>query len=262
MRQKDQSYNHPAFPQPSDTSISLWRYMDFNKFEWIVNNGRLFIPCADRLGDPFEGTTPKGELQWWLREAENAESDEQKRIIEHNRRFLSRMAEKFRNNYYVSCWHINEFENYAMWQCYTKSNIAVAIRTRYSILRACLSSHVEMGMVRYIDYATERLPSMNLFEHIMHKDIYYEYENEVRAVAASFIAYKEWQTHFSENHFEKENSPGFLVYAPLIDLNQLILGVVLHPEIPQDAIAKVTDLCMKNGIGQPKLSRRAQEPVF
>ncbi len=131
-----------------------------------------------------------------------------------------------------------------------------------SRVRELRQSYVEMGLVRYIDYASERLPSMNLFEYIMHKDIYYRYEKEVRAVAASFLAYKEWQTHFSENHFELENSPGVFVYAPPIDLKQLIIGIVLHPEIPPDLKAKVGDLCVKNGLEQPELSRRAQEPVF
>ena len=57
--------------------------MDLNKFEWVVNESRLFMPCVDRLGDPFEGTTPKGQLQWWMRQAENANSVKQKQIIEH-----------------------------------------------------------------------------------------------------------------------------------------------------------------------------------
>ena len=262
MKERDPSYNHPAFPQLNDTTISLWRYMDFEKFEWMVNNGRLFMPPTDRLGDPFEGTTPRGELQWWQRKAENADSDEKRQIIKYNRGLISRMAKQFREHYYVSCWHINEFENYAMWQCYTKSINAVAMRTSYASLRDCLPSYVEMGLVRYIDYATERLPLMNLFEYIMHEDIYYSYENEVRAVAASFIAYEEWQKHFSENHFELNNSPGFVFYAPTIDLPQLIAGVVLHPEIPSDVQTKVVDLCRKTGLRDPTLSRRTQEPAY
>lgn len=125
MKNRDPSYIHPAFPQPDDTNISLWRYMDLEKFEWMVNNSRLFMPSTDRLGDPFEGTTPKGELKWWLRQAENADSVEKEKIIKHNRSLISHMVEQFRNQYYMSCWHINEFENYAMWQCYTKSINAV-----------------------------------------------------------------------------------------------------------------------------------------
>lgn len=236
--------------------------MDLNKFEWFVNERRLFMPRADRLGDPYEGTTPRGELQWWKRQGDNADSVEQKQIIEYNRLKISDMSKQFRNSYFVSCWHSNEFENYAMWRCYTKDSNAVAIRSNYKSLRACLPSYVEMGLVRYIDYAAERLPSMNLFEYIMHKDKYYTYENEVRAVAASFLAYEEWQTYFKENSFELEKTPGFFVFAPPIDLSQLILDVVLHPEISPDIEAKILDICSENGLSKPKLSRRSRDPVY
>ncbi len=57
-----QPYIHPAFPEPDDPSAVIWRYMDAPKFEWLVNCGRLFMPSADRLGDPLEGSTPPGDL--------------------------------------------------------------------------------------------------------------------------------------------------------------------------------------------------------
>ena len=129
MKKREESYVHPAFPQPKDKSISLWRYMDFDKFEWLVENRRLFMPCADRLGDPFEETTPAGDVQWWLRKAKNASSAEQKRIIKHNRKLISHMAQNFRDHYYVSCWHSNEEQSDAMWKLYAKGNEGLAIRT-------------------------------------------------------------------------------------------------------------------------------------
>jgi hypothetical protein len=81
----EQPYIHPAFPQPDDPSAVIWRYMDASKFEWLVDCARLFMPNADRLGDPLEGSTPPGELEWWRREAANAETEETRRIIEYNR---------------------------------------------------------------------------------------------------------------------------------------------------------------------------------
>src|SRR5712691_1593487 len=175
--------NHPAFPQPEDPITTLWRYMNADRFEWLVTNRRLFMSKPDQLRDLLEGTTPKGELEWWRREAANAGTEEHRRTIEHNREFLSRMAKGFRNHYYVSCWHMNQHENHAMWRCYTTQPEAVSIRTTYVALRECLPNYVGMGMVRYIDYTNERLPTMNMFEYIMHKDIYYHFEREVRAVA-------------------------------------------------------------------------------
>jgi hypothetical protein len=46
----DQQYVHPAFPQPDDPSVVIWRYVDASKFEWLVNCGRLFMPAPIGLG--------------------------------------------------------------------------------------------------------------------------------------------------------------------------------------------------------------------
>ena len=179
----DESVQHPAFPQPANRSVALWRYMDSEKFRWLLEHGRLFMPGAEQLGDPLEGTTPRGELEWWQRAAADADTAEKRQIIKKNRNKLSRFAQAFRNHYYVSCWHRNPHENYAMWDCYTRTPQSVAIRTTYEALADCLPPFVQMGEVRYINYARDRLPSMNMFEYIMHKDIGYSFEQEVRFVA-------------------------------------------------------------------------------
>jgi len=48
---------HPAFPQPQNLDEGVWRYLDFIKFEWMVDNNCLFMPSADNLGDPLEGNS-------------------------------------------------------------------------------------------------------------------------------------------------------------------------------------------------------------
>ena len=262
MTNVEQISGHPAFPQPDDPATVLWRYMNYNKFEWLVTSRRLLMPSADRLGDPWEGTTPKGELRWWRREAAAADSVEQSRVIDRNREFLSRMARGFRNHYYVSCWHMNQHENHALWKSYTSQPEAVAIQTTYLALRKCLPTYVEMGMVRYIDYASDRLPTFNMFEYVMHKDIYYRFETEVRAVALPPAVDRLGRTHFLENHFESESSPGFVVYAPPIDVVSLVHEVVLHPDATSEFAERVADMCVQNGLPHPGSSRRTRQPVF
>ncbi len=140
----DSAFRHPAFPQPADTSVTLWRYLDSEKFRWLAEHSRLLMPSADKLGDPLEGTTPDGELEWWQRAAAIADTEEKRQIIGENREKLSRFAQAFHNHYYVSCWHTNPHENYAMWDCYTRTPEAVAIRTTYEALSGCVPSYVQM----------------------------------------------------------------------------------------------------------------------
>jgi hypothetical protein len=203
-----------------------------------------------------------GELEWWKREAANADTDEKRRIIEHNRSFLSRMALKLRKDYYVGCWHMNQHENSAMWGCYTASSESVAIRTTYAALRSAIPSYVEMGVIRYIDYATKRLPSMNMFEYIMHKDVYYAFEQEVRAVAFPPAVKELGLENFEANHFESESVRGFLVYAPPLDIGKLIHGIVLHPNAADAYTRKVRDLCTTYDLPLPEPSRRTRKPGF
>lgn len=221
------------------------------------------MPRADRLGDPLEGSVPAGEIEWWRREAANAKTEEARRIIEQNRDFLSRMAKVFREQaYYVSCWHMNPHENHAMWGCYTTQPESVAVRTTYAELRENLPSFVEMGIVRYIDYTVARLPSMNMFEHIMHKDINYRFEQEVRAVATPPAVRELGLDDFNRNHFELEAAKDFHVYAPPVHIKKLVHGIVLHPHAPDTYVGAVRDLCAATGLPAPAASRRTRDPLF
>lgn len=253
---------HPSFPQPNDTSQVIWRYMDSDKFEFMMEEGRLFMPTAENLGDPREGSTPLGEIEWWEREAQNATTDEQRATVAHNRAFCAYFAQNFRPRYYVLCWHMNSHENYSMWRCYTKTKRAVAIKTSYSSLRAAMPIEALMGVIRYIDYSNDRLPFGNMFEYIMHKDITFRYEAEVRAIVTLPPNDKLGLQKFLEDHFVLTADPNFRVYAPQIDVTSLIDGVVLHPEASKTYAEKVRKLCIAKGLPAPVLSRETTQPIF
>lgn len=243
----DNEYKHPSFPQPEDISAIIWRYMDDKKFKWLLDCGRLFMPSVDRFDDEQEGTRPKGDNQWWAKEASKASSDVQRRIIEHNHKLLSNFVNKFRPNYYVSCWHMSPSENRKMWCQYVKGPESVAIWTTYAALREALPNYVEIGTVRYIDYLTERVPRMNTFEYIMHKRVCFSWEREVRAVA--FLP--TLREPGTENLFESKCTKGFRVYAPKINIGELIQGIVLHPEASAVFESEIKELCAKNGLPCP-----------
>ena len=52
----------PIFELPPDDA-TLWRYMDFTKFVSLLEKQALFFSKPDRLGDPFEGSLPKKNLE-------------------------------------------------------------------------------------------------------------------------------------------------------------------------------------------------------
>ena len=122
--------------------------MDFVKFEWLIENQRLFMPVAYKLGDPLEGAEPVGNDVWWSDQLREATTDRQRQIIKENKAKLSKFSEVFRKHYYVSCWHINENENNRMWMAYTSSTNSVAIQSTYKVLLEQLPEYVDIGVVR------------------------------------------------------------------------------------------------------------------
>lgn len=224
--------------------------MDVAKFEWLVTNQCLFFAPANGFPDPFEGSTPEGVLKWWKSAEANATNDEQRDIFQHNCKFLSEMAAGFREHYYVSCWHMNRDEDLDMWKCYTTSPEAITLRTTYCVLRECVPNYVRMGMVRYIDYLTERLPMMNMFEYIMHKQLCFSFEREVRAVVWSLE-----EAVQPEYVYKSQDSPGFHTFLPPVDLSLMVRGIVLHPRATPDFHARMISLCSTNGLPKPETSK-------
>jgi hypothetical protein len=253
---------HPSFPQPVDHSQVIWRYMDSDKFEWLLEHGRLFMPTAENLGDPREGSTPPGQIEWWEQEYRNAATEEERATVAHNRKFFAHFAQKLLPTYYISCWHMNLHENYSMWRCYTKTNRAVAIRTTYSALCEALPDTALIGIIRYIDYSTDRLPWGNMFEYIMHKDITFQYEAEVRAVVTLPLNDELGLKGFLGEHFALTANPNFRIYAPKVDVTTLIDGIVLHPRASKTYAAKVRKLCAAKGLPAPTPSRETARPVY
>jgi hypothetical protein len=236
----------------------IWRYMAIEKFEWLIAKCRLYMPRADLLGDEHEGTTPPAELVGWRRAAEQAKDEHQRRTIENNRTQLSEYAEVFRQSYYVSCWQMAPDENVAMWERYVKTPESLAIKSSYSTLRGQLQRMiVELGVVRYIDYDRQGLPSVNMLELITHKRHFFADEREVRAVVCTMVQGEVRYEYIDP--FLTTDGRGF---TPPIDPQRLIQGIVLHPRASPEFRAYVSELCVLNGLPAPALSRLARKPVY
>lgn len=155
--------NHPAFPQPKDPNIRIWRYMDFTKYVFMLETSSLYFARADMLGDPFEGSYSKVNIQ--LRPIVYKDAQLPLRVFDDMVRFTRWVREWT----YVNCWHMNEYESAAMWRLYAKSSDAIAIQTAYAKLAACLPNEVFLGAVQYIDYEKDWFLEGNILYPFMYK---------------------------------------------------------------------------------------------
>ena len=173
--------DHYVFEDPKDVNVKVWRYMDFTKFIWLLENEALYFPRSDKLGDPFEGSITKLNIQLRPISAKKQNPDDPE-VMMKLFSDLSQFRIFIRQWTYINCWHMNEYESAAMWNTYTKSNEAIAIQTTYINLKNLLPDNVYMGIVKYIDYDSDYIPIDNTFYPFINKRKSFEHENEVRAI--------------------------------------------------------------------------------
>jgi hypothetical protein len=252
--------SHPAFPQPPDLNVPIWRYMTFDKFESLLTMQRLYFRRADMFpGDLFEGTTPAGDIAAWERAAANAATPDEGRQLLLSREQLAEYAQHYQQNLFINCWHLSEHENVAMWERYTKGETrAVAVKARYGVFKELLRGPViEMGMVRYIDYDADPLPSVNMMERIMHKRNFYRDEREVRAVMCA-VSPDHIKAKFIDPHLAADGYG----WMPPVDVKTLTEGIILHPSAPSDFSDQVASLCATHSIPSPQQSAMSASPRF
>ena len=174
---------HPSFPQPDLSDTPVWRYMDFTKLLALLDTRSVYFPRADKLGDPFEGSWPKRNVegrQIIPPEIPKEAAENYTRAMQG----LADMSKAWTTYCAVSCWHLSEYESAAMWNLYLSANEGIAIRSTYENLRDSIIDEepVFVGMVRYIDYDRDVIQNFNLLEPYAHKRKSFEHEREVRAV--------------------------------------------------------------------------------
>ncbi len=219
---------HPLFEQPSNLDEKIWRYMDFTKYMAMISDQCLYFSRADLLGDPFEGSYPKRNIE--MRKVK-AEFDRQHISPENMSSFLNAVEntshynrrEIYLNS--VNCWHLNNHESAAMWKLYLKSNEGIAVQSTYRRYRDAFNTtekDVYIGQVRYLDYEAEVMPrDDSLFSAFLHKRKSFEHEREVRAVIQDRELF----------HTRNESMPpGTRVR---VDLNKLIERVYVPPSSPE-----------------------------
>lgn len=255
----NEEYEHPAFPQPSDRNALIWRYQDFDRFKWLVETGRLYMRRADLFNnDQFEGTTPKGEIDYLAQLAANAATPEERATIKHNRAEIAEYAEHFRKHYFVNCWNMAPDENVAMWERYTSSPESVVIRSRYGLYAKQFHRSVtNVGQVTYINYGLSALPSRNILHRITHKRHFFRDEQEVRAVVCS-----ECPAEVKVQLIDPYMMPDGCGYAPKVNVVELVEAVTIHPDATPDFITTVAVYCDAHGLPSPVVSAMALKPVF
>jgi hypothetical protein len=226
--------NHPCFQEPVNPAIKIWRYMDFAKFVSLLEDRALFFARADRLGDPFEGSFPRTNIDMrpvWYKEmidkmgegkfSVTLEGGCKRMPLLETLPFLHAW---FCQWTFVNCWHINDFESAAMWRLYALSNQAIALQSTYERLRGCLPESVFTGQIQYLNYEADVIPESNLMWPFVHKRLSFSHEQELRALIQEIPGESGSLAIGKPNSAEGKLVP--------VDLNSLVGSIYVAPSAP------------------------------
>lgn len=230
----------------------LWRYMSLPKFLDLITLQQLYFATNTQLitGDPYEGTLPFfTDFLFNLSNTYNSlikqlpESQKDLIKIDINGQKVEELTSKIKNirdNTFINCWHIDDDENYLMWQSYAQESGAVAIVTDIESLCNAIQTDIEIDAVP-ITYGTK---SFN--KNVKDKNMDNEKEL-IKLIRLSSLYKKEF--------FKVENEIR-LIYQfgntnkVNIKLDELIKHIYLSPkstEIERQIIINVLNLIKTNG---------------
>ncbi len=223
--------------------------MDLSKFIDLINKKQLFFSRADKFEDPFEGATTVKRIPERRKKMEEMfDNPGPKDIpieiggkevivgtIEHAEE-SDRIIKKFREIYFINCWHVNNTESEAMWKLYLKSNEGIAIQTTTDALKANIvdtSNSCIVDKVNYIDYENDvmdyKYNNMSIF---FHKRNHFKHENELRVVTP-FLHTKVLDEDKEKLVLDEEKqSETFGIHVPIKNISRLIKNVYVSPAAP------------------------------
>ena len=172
-------------------NYKIVKYMDLAKFISLLHSKSLFFCRLDKLEDKFEGSSPKLNLEYnkyWYRQlydqkhlkSSNVDESVAKDISDRNN-----MEEKFKSLNCVCCWNRYNSESYALWKIYSDLNKGIMITSNVEYLIKSFEAtpeNIQLSEIRYINYETDVIGKVNLNYPITHKNIAYNYEDELRLI--------------------------------------------------------------------------------
>jgi hypothetical protein len=176
--------------------------MDLAKFISLLSNKALYFASPKKFNDPYDCDLPKSHYQalddehenWKKRQLQEFEEKvpnfkntlQYDQIIQTMNKMPSteKLNESVKEKFCVSCWHINDYENEALWKIYTNQGEGIAIETTDVKLKESFitTKNIHCDKVRYEDFDTAPIKKGHKHYAGFIKRKAFEYEKEYRAM--------------------------------------------------------------------------------
>ena len=161
---------------PTNSRQCLWRYLPYERLLDLLRSEELYFTHVPAFSDGLEGSltdrTRERLFSWFKMRIKLNDASAREQV---------RKYEEDQEDFYASCWHMNDFESYLMWKAYAERGFA--IRTTYERVQAAFdrfNGAVTGGVVKYVDFTQESTPVGSPFYLVTTKDLSYRDEREFR----------------------------------------------------------------------------------
>lgn len=247
--------------QPPTKDVIVWRYFDMLKFMNFIIHSALYLCRADLLGDPYEGTLSRANLNFENTPFESMPTayastfptaEKWAEFLQQLRRMREINREVTRSFAYISCWHMSPYESAAMWATYAREGTGIAIRTTFGRLVQSLRPppdvHIHAGLVNYIDWSTHPVPIGNAFAPLVFKRASFAADAEVRLIHIGRLDTRE--AHDLLTGKTTDLSALATGLSVSVDMDVLAPTVFLAPQSPAWVLDTVNSLltCVRPGL--------------
>ncbi len=232
-------------------NYKIVKYMDLAKFISLLHSKSLFFCRLDKLEDKFEGSSPKLNLEYnekWYRqlyEQKHLKSSNIDESVANDVSVRKDMEEKFKSLNCICCWNKYNSESYALWKIYSEINKGIMITSNIENLIESFDKtpeNIQLSEVRYINHETDLIGKGNLNYPIIHKNIAYNYEDELRLIhlvkVENGLVY-DWDSEINSSGKQLNNN-----------LEILIDEIILSPYSPKWFYEIIQDLTIKYNLNK------------
>jgi hypothetical protein len=187
------------FFDDGDLEIKIWRYLDLVKLESIFKSGTLYFSSPEQFSanDLHEGAITESE--YLLRKGNIERQSIGKYAVQKHLEDLHNAFKPLRKYAKISCWHVNDKENMAMWLNYNGTDRGIVIQSTalkligsvgpYRIEPGFDAETIYMGKVKYINYESDDMNTrLGFLTPFLYKRYDYEYERELRMIISLRLA--------------------------------------------------------------------------